>query len=215
MLNSNSGWEIHNHTIWRQMTSFSTSDDPFHRFLCLVCDRFSAAPRVLASTSHHLRHSAVIFRCLLLKWHRLLLFSFHFSSAAAAAAGEPNSHQQPTGCFVYYIYHKEITLRFSQGPPPPTIEYTSKLLCSHGAQYLIRSRCYAVLRTPFHLLSLTHTQPGWLNCSFCFAGDSFAACLRQPEQYALTGLGDDLGSEGRMCKWVIIAWRRSRSFESC
>lgn len=35
------------------------------------------------------------------------------------------------------------------------------------------------------------------------------------KQYALTGLGDGLGSEGRMCKWVIIAWRRSRSFESC
>lgn len=36
-----------------------------------------------------------------------------------------------------------------------------------------------------------------------------------PRQYALTGLGDDLGSEGRMCKWAIIAWRRSRSLESC
>lgn len=30
-------------------------------------------------------------------------------------------------------------------------------------------------------------------------------CLQQQEQYALTGLGDDLGSEGRMCKWAIIA----------
>lgn len=94
-------------------SSFHDPKDNLGFFFSVVCLRaISATSLVFMSTSHHLQGSAVIFRCLLSKLH--IFFSL-IPLLGAAAATEPNSHQHPTGCFGYYIHHRQMTRHFSRG----------------------------------------------------------------------------------------------------
>lgn len=99
---------------------------------------------------------------------------------------------------------------------------------THGADWIDFVKDSITLKETYNLTSdsillsfycrIFHPTHCFLSCHYIV---HFLTLLHQQsyllfiKQYALTGLGDGLGSEGRMCKWVIIAWRRSRSLESC